>query len=41
MVQEKASKFDFQDGDIGGHFGFPINTILAIFKSTGRPVAPS
>ena len=27
-VQEKKRKIDFQDG---GHLGFPIGTILAIF----------
>ena len=30
-----------QDGNFCGNFGFPINTILAILKSTDRPVAPS
>ena len=25
------SKTDFQDGDCGGHLGFPTGTILAIF----------
>ena len=25
------AKIDFQDGHHGGHFGFPIRTILAIF----------
>ena len=28
LVQEKKRKIDFQDG---GHLGFPIGTILAIF----------
>ena len=31
MVQEQRSKISFQDSSCGGHFGFPINTILAIF----------
>ena len=30
-VQEKKRKIDFQDGGHGGHVGFPIGTILAIF----------
>ena len=29
-IQEKKFKTDFQDGGSGGHFGFPIRTILAI-----------
>ena len=30
-VQEKKRKIDFQDGCHGGHLGFPIGTILAIY----------
>ena len=30
-VQEKKLNIDFQDGGHGGHLGFPIGTILAIF----------
>ena len=30
-IQEKKWKIDFQDGGHGGHLGFPIGTILAIF----------
>ena len=30
-VQEKKRKIDFKDGGHGGHLGFPIGTILAIF----------
>ena len=30
-VQEKKRKIDFQDGCHGGHLGFPIGMILAIF----------
>ena len=30
-VQEKKQKIDIQDGVHGGHLGFPIRTILAIF----------
>ena len=28
---EKKRKIDFQDGSHGGHLGFPIGMILAIF----------
>ena len=31
LVQEKERKIDFQDGRNGGHLGFPIRMILAIF----------
>ena len=31
LVQEKKRKIDFQVGDHGGHLGFSIRTILAIF----------
>ena len=30
-VQEKKRKIDFQDGGHGGHLGFPIGMILALF----------
>ena len=30
-VQEKKQKIDFQDSGHGGHLGFPIGMILAIF----------
>ena len=30
-IQEKKFKIDFQDGNCGGHFIFPIGMILAIF----------
>ena len=30
-IQEKKRKIDFQDGGHGGHLGFPIGMILAIF----------
>ena len=36
-VQEKKRKIDFQDGDHGGHLGFPIRTILVIFLSKSHP----
>ena len=31
LVQEKKRKIDFQDGRHGGHLGFLIGRILAIF----------
>ena len=31
MVWVEESKIDFQDGGYGGHFGFLIGMILAIF----------
>ena len=37
-VQEKKRKIDFQDG---GHLGFPIGTILAIWDLQVTPVPPS
>ena len=37
-VQEKKRKIDFQDG---GHLGFPIGTILAIFDLQVTPMLPS
>ena len=30
-MQEKKLNIDFQDGGHGGHLGFPIGTILAVF----------
>ena len=30
-VQEEKQKIDFEDDCYGGHLGFPIGTILAIF----------
>ena len=38
LVQEKKRKIDFQDG---GHLGFPICTILAIFDIQDTPMLPS
>ena len=32
---------DFQDGYHGGHLGFPIGTILAIFDLQVTPMLPS
>ena len=34
-------KIDFQDGCHGGHLGFPIGTILAIFDLQVTPMLPS
>ena len=41
LVQEKKRKIDFQDGPHGGHLGFPIGTILAIFDLQVTPMLPS
>ena len=40
-VQEKKRKIDFQDGGHGGHLGFPIGTILAIFYLQVTLMLPS
>ena len=40
-VQEKKRKINFQDGCHGGHFGFPIGTILAIFDLQVVPMLPT
>ena len=40
-VQEKKRKVDFQDGCHGGHLGFPIGTILAIFDLEVTLMLPS
>ena len=37
-VQKKKGKIDFQDG---GHLGFPIGTILAIFYLQVTPMLPA
>ena len=37
-VQEKKRKIDFQDG---GHLGFPIGLILAVFDLQVTPMLPS
>ena len=36
-VQEKTFKLNFQDNSRGGHLGFLIGTILAIFLSASHP----
>ena len=40
-AQEKKQKIDFQDGSQGGHPGFPIGTILAIFHLQVTPMLPN
>ena len=40
-AQEKKRKIDFQDGNHGGHFGFPIRTILATFNLQVTLMLPS
>ena len=40
-VQEKKRKIDFQDGLHGGHLGFPIGTILAIFDLQVTSMLPT
>ena len=40
-VQEKKPKIDFKDGCHGGHLGFPIGTILAIFDLQVTPMLPN
>ena len=37
-VHQKKRKIDFQDG---GHFGFPIGTILPIFDLLVTPMLPT
>ena len=41
LVQEKKRKIDFLDGSHGGHLGFPIGTILAIFDLQVIPKLPT
>ena len=38
---QKKRKIDFQDGCHGGHLGFPIGTILAIFDLQVTQMLPS
>ena len=40
-VKEKRRKIDFQDGCHGGHLGYPIGTILAIFDLQVTPMSPT
>ena len=37
----EEAKIDFQDGGHGGHLGFPIGTILAIFNLQVTLMVPS
>ena len=39
--EAKKKKIDFQDGHHGGHLGFPIGTILAIFDLQVTPMLPT
>ena len=41
MIQEKRRKIDFQDGCHGGHLGFLIRMILAIFDLQVTPMFPN
>ena len=41
LVQEKKRKLYFQDGLHGDQFGFPIETILAIFDLQVTPMFPT
>ena len=38
---EEERKIDFQNGDYGGHLGFPIRTILATFDLQVTPMLPT
>ena len=38
---QKKPKIDFQDGGHGGHLGFPIGIILAIFDLEVTPMLPT
>ena len=40
-AQEKKRKIVYQDGGHGGHLGFPIGTILAIFDLQVTPMLPT
>ena len=40
-MQEKKLNIDFQDGGHGGHLGFLIRTILAIFDLQVTPMSPT
>ena len=37
----EEGKIDFQDGCHGGHLGYPIGTILAIFDLQVTPMSPT
>ena len=36
LVEEKKFNIDFQDGCLGGHFGFPIGMFFCYFLSTSH-----
>ena len=38
---QMCRKIDFQDGCHGGHLGYPIGTILAIFDLQVTPMSPT
>ena len=38
---KKRRKIHFQDGCHGGHLGYPIGTILAIFDLQVTPMSPT
>ena len=38
---EEAKNIDFQDGGHGGHLGFSIGTILAMFDLQVTPMIPT
>ena len=40
-VQEKKRKIDFRDGCHGGHLGYPIGMVLAVFDLQVTPMLPS
>ena len=40
-VQENKFKIDLQDGSCGGHLGFLIQMILAIFSLQITPILPT
>ena len=41
LVHKKKQTIDFQDGGHGGHLGYPIVTILAIFYLQVTPMLPT
>ena len=41
LVEKKKRKTDFQDGSHGGHLGFSMGMILAIFDLQVVPMLPN
>ena len=41
LFWRRSEKIDFQDGSHGGHLGFPIGKILAIFYLQVTPMIPT